>query len=208
MSCTIINSNANIATGNGMKEYRRWTYVPYSGKLSRERTFMNSTVLWLFVKVFSAKFGNKMFFGAAKLSNPQKFSLQKFIFTSLWKFSPSKVSRYTVYVELKATVCYIWISAHVSETTTNTTASASHTKHTSRHSISNDCRIIQSNLVCTTHTETEQYVLLYVHCNCLQLRFTQLSGEKGRRKKQQQLVMMPIIPATCLMERMLPLCSV
>ena len=83
MSCTIINSNANIATGNDMKEYRRGTYVPYSGKLSRERTFMNFAVVWLFVKVFSVKFGNEMFFGAAKLSNPQKFSLRKFIFTNL-----------------------------------------------------------------------------------------------------------------------------
>ena len=80
MSCTIINSNANIATGNDMKEYRRGTYVPYSGKLSRERTFMNFAVVWLFVKAFSAKFGNEMFFGTAKLSNPQKFSLRKFVF--------------------------------------------------------------------------------------------------------------------------------
>ena len=31
--------------------------VPYSGKLSREKTFANFTVLWLYAKVFSAKFG-------------------------------------------------------------------------------------------------------------------------------------------------------
>ena len=31
--------------------------VPYSGKLSREKTFTNFTVLWLYAKVFSAKFG-------------------------------------------------------------------------------------------------------------------------------------------------------
>ena len=31
--------------------------VPYSGKLSREKTFANFTVLWQFAKVFSAKFG-------------------------------------------------------------------------------------------------------------------------------------------------------
>ena len=30
--------------------------IPYSGKLSREKTFANFTVLWLFVKVFSVKF--------------------------------------------------------------------------------------------------------------------------------------------------------
>ena len=29
----------------------------YSGKLSREKTFVNFAVLWLFVEVFSAKFG-------------------------------------------------------------------------------------------------------------------------------------------------------
>ena len=32
-------------------------YILNSGKLSREKTFVNFEVLWLFVKVFSAKFG-------------------------------------------------------------------------------------------------------------------------------------------------------
>ena len=32
-------------------------YILYSGKLLREKTFANFTVLWLFAKVFSAKFG-------------------------------------------------------------------------------------------------------------------------------------------------------
>ena len=45
--------------------------IPYSGKL------------WLFVKVFSAKFGDVVSFGAAQASN-------------LRKFSPLKVSHYTV----------------------------------------------------------------------------------------------------------------
>ena len=31
--------------------------VPYSGKLSREKTFANFAVLWQYAKVFSAKFG-------------------------------------------------------------------------------------------------------------------------------------------------------
>ena len=31
--------------------------MPYSGKLSREKTFTNFAVLWLFVKVFSMKLG-------------------------------------------------------------------------------------------------------------------------------------------------------
>ena len=32
-------------------------HIPYSGKLSREKTFMNFEVLSLFAKVFSVKFG-------------------------------------------------------------------------------------------------------------------------------------------------------
>ena len=42
----------------------------YSGKLSREKTFANFLVLWLFAKVFSAKFGVVAPFGAAQASNP------------------------------------------------------------------------------------------------------------------------------------------
>ena len=58
-------------------------YILYSGKLLREKPFANFTVLWLLVKVFFAKFGGVMSFGAAKVSNP-------------CKFSPSKVSCYMV----------------------------------------------------------------------------------------------------------------
>ena len=36
----------------------------YSGKLWREKTFVNFTVLWLFVKVLSAKFGGVVSFGS------------------------------------------------------------------------------------------------------------------------------------------------
>ena len=46
-------------------------------------------VLWLFAKVFSAKFEGVASFGTAKVSNLRKFS-------NSCKFSPSKVSRYTV----------------------------------------------------------------------------------------------------------------
>ena len=45
-------------------------YIPYSGKLSREKTFANFAVLWLFMKVFSTKFWGVLSFGAAKTSNP------------------------------------------------------------------------------------------------------------------------------------------
>ena len=44
-------------------------YLPYSGKLLREKTFANFTVLWLFAKVFSAKFGGVASLGAAQVSN-------------------------------------------------------------------------------------------------------------------------------------------
>ena len=52
----------------------------YSGKLSREKTF---AVLWLFVKVFSAKFGGVASFGAPKASNPQNFSSIKLYFSPI-----------------------------------------------------------------------------------------------------------------------------
>ena len=49
----------------------------YSGKLSREKTFMNFAVLWLFTKVFSVKFGGMASIGTPKASNSRKFSPQK-----------------------------------------------------------------------------------------------------------------------------------
>ena len=64
--------------------------VLYSEKLSREKTFINFVVLWLFTKVFSAKFGGMASFGMAKASNLRKFSL------ICKRFSPSKVACYTV----------------------------------------------------------------------------------------------------------------
>ena len=60
-----IFSNLKLVTGK----------LPYSGKLLREKTFVNFAVLWQSTKVFSAKI---------------------VFFTNLRKFSLSKVSRYTV----------------------------------------------------------------------------------------------------------------
>ena len=65
--------------------------VPYSGKLSREKTFADFAVLWLFAKVFSVKFGGMASFGAAKANNPRKFSPWKSYF-----HQSAKVFRYTV----------------------------------------------------------------------------------------------------------------
>ena len=65
--------------------------IPYSGKLSREKTFANFVVLWLFATVFSVKFGSVASFGAAKASNLRKFSQQKLYFSLIREsFLPRK----------------------------------------------------------------------------------------------------------------------
>ena len=47
-------------------------HLPYSRKLSREKTFMKFVVLWLLAKFFSSKFGGMASVGTAKVSNPRK----------------------------------------------------------------------------------------------------------------------------------------
>ena len=53
---------------------------------------MNFKVLWLFTKVFTAKFG-----GMASFGNTSKQSAEILFSTNLQKFSPAKVSRYMVW---------------------------------------------------------------------------------------------------------------
>ena len=48
-----------------------WKCIPYSGKFSREKTFVNFVVLWLNLKVFSAK---SYFSPICKSFLPQKFT--------------------------------------------------------------------------------------------------------------------------------------
>ena len=48
-------------------------------------------------KSFLREIWGVAFFGVAKASNPRKFSPRKLYFTNLRKFSPSKVSHYTVF---------------------------------------------------------------------------------------------------------------
>ena len=55
--------------------------ILYSGKISREKTFANFSVLWLFAKVFSVKFGGVASFGTAKVSNPWKSYLARTLHT-------------------------------------------------------------------------------------------------------------------------------
>ena len=71
--------------------------IPYSGKLSREKkTFANFAVLWVYTKVFSAKFGAWHSLALQKQAIRESFLCENRILTNLRKFSPSKVSRYTV----------------------------------------------------------------------------------------------------------------
>ena len=63
--------------------------ILYSGKLLREKTFANFVVLWLFTKVFSAKFGGVASFAVAIESNLRKFFFR--IFKQFTKVFSSKV---------------------------------------------------------------------------------------------------------------------
>ena len=79
-----------------MKVSRYVVHVLCSGKLSREKTFVNFTVSWLYVKVFSAKFGAWHLWHGKSEQSAKVFSAKIVFFTNLRKCSPSKVSRYTV----------------------------------------------------------------------------------------------------------------
>ena len=64
-------------------------YILYSGKLSREKTFANFMVLWVSMKVFSAKFG--VVWHSKNKQSTKIFSVKIVFFTNSQKFSPSKV---------------------------------------------------------------------------------------------------------------------
>ena len=66
---------------------------------------MNFKVLWLFAKVFSAKFGGMAFFSGAS-EQPTKVLLMKIFFPPTHeRFFPTKVSRYTVFRLKKYNIC-------------------------------------------------------------------------------------------------------
>ena len=98
------------------------TWLLYSGKLSREKTFVNLRFCGYLQKVFSTIFLGVPSFGTAKASNPWKFSLRKStFFTNSRKFSPLKVFRYTVLrvnqwykqtLILSGKVIYTWVWHH------------------------------------------------------------------------------------------------
>ena len=58
--------------------------MPYSGKLSREKTFVNFEDLWLFAKVFSAIFGGVVSIGGTYEHSVKVFSA-KIIFPPIHK---------------------------------------------------------------------------------------------------------------------------
>jgi len=72
--------------------------IPYSGKLSREKTFANFVVLWLFAKVFSTKFwGVGVLWHGKNEQSVKVFSVKIVFFTNSRRFSPSKLFRYMVF---------------------------------------------------------------------------------------------------------------
>ena len=57
---------------------------------------MNFAVLWLYTKVFSANLGCDVLWRGKSEQSVKLFSVKIVFFTNLRKFSPLKVSRYTV----------------------------------------------------------------------------------------------------------------
>ena len=55
-----------LGSHNSSKKVFNEYLLLYSGKLSREQTFTNFIVLWLFAKVFFTKFGDMTLFDTAK----------------------------------------------------------------------------------------------------------------------------------------------
>ena len=82
-----------------------WFYIQRSSYRIAEnfwgRKLVNFVVLWLFTKVFSTKFWGMPSFGAAKASNPWKFSPQILYFSPTCKsFLPRKFKfRYMVWTQ-------------------------------------------------------------------------------------------------------------
>ena len=85
--------------------------LPYSRKLSREKTFTNFAVLWRFAKVFFAKFGGVVSFGKAEVSNLRRFSPWKSYFSPIresflpWKFSAIRYRLRGILLPLLFEVC-------------------------------------------------------------------------------------------------------
>ena len=84
-----------------------YVHVPHSGKLSREKTFANFTVLWLYIcESFLCKIWGH---GTAKASNPWKFSPKNVFSTICQSFLPQKfLLAVACYSTLKSDTIDIW----------------------------------------------------------------------------------------------------
>ena len=67
--------------------------LQYSGKLSREKTFANFTILWLFTKVFSTKFGPWRSLTQQSEQSAKVFSAKIVFFTNLLPPHNTKIAR-------------------------------------------------------------------------------------------------------------------
>ena len=99
--------------------YISYGIIPYSGKLSREKTFVNFVVLWLYAKVFSVKFEAWHPLALQKRAIRESILRENRIFTNSQKFSPSKVSRYMIVPHLLERWLYnncMWLPAGTTTT--------------------------------------------------------------------------------------------
>ena len=107
--------------------------IPYSGKLSREKTFANFAVLWQFVKVFSMKFGAWCSLVRPKRAMRESFLRKNRIFHQFAKvFSFESFPLYSKLTSLQETLnllhtCPMWLL--------NNNAWSQVTAYTPRHTI-------------------------------------------------------------------------
>ena len=73
-----------------------WHYIPYSGKLSREKTFANFADLGPFAKVFFANIACARNQYPVYIRICESFLREIFMLVDSRNFSPSKLSHYTV----------------------------------------------------------------------------------------------------------------
>ena len=83
----------------------------YSRKLLREKTFANFEVLWLFAKVFFAKFGGVASI-VAQVNNSQRFSPWKLYFPPIFEsFSLKSFALYGMTLNVLLSVKYLFVLA-------------------------------------------------------------------------------------------------
>ena len=85
-----------------MMELELSRYVPYSRKLSREKTFVNSVAIR--ENFLREIWGCGVLWGSKTEQSVRVLSAKIILFTNLWMFSPSKVSRYTVVWSKRCTI--------------------------------------------------------------------------------------------------------